>query len=166
MGYIYEAMDRAKEAIRDSFPNREDDYKKAFEIIDHRWECQLHKPLHAAGHFLNPGIFYDEVGGVLCEEVENGFYECMLRLVHYQETQDKISDELVKYRKAEGLFGISLAVRQRKTKSPADWWTMYGSSAPNLKNFAIRILSLTCSATSFKRNWSFFNNFTLRNEID
>ncbi|KAE8717751.1 hydroxyproline-rich glycoprotein family protein [Hibiscus syriacus] len=156
-GYIYcHAMDRAKEAIRDSFPNREDDYKKAFEIIDHRWECQLHKPLHAAGHFLNPGIFYDEVGGVLCEEVENGFYECMLRLVRDQETQDKISDELVKYRKAEGLFGISLAVRQRKTKSPADWWTMYGSSAPNLKNFAIRILSLTCSATSSERNWSVF----------
>ncbi|CAH1433740.1 unnamed protein product [Lactuca virosa] len=45
-GYIYEAMDRAKEAIRDSFSNA-DDYKTTFQIIDQRWECQLHKPLHA-----------------------------------------------------------------------------------------------------------------------
>ncbi|KAL4586691.1 hypothetical protein LXL04_011333 [Taraxacum kok-saghyz] len=39
MGYIYEAMDRAKEAIRDSFTNPED-YKAAFKIIDRRWECE------------------------------------------------------------------------------------------------------------------------------
>ncbi|XP_039009783.1 uncharacterized protein LOC120138368 [Hibiscus syriacus] len=136
-------MDRAKEAICDSSPNREDEFKKAFEIIDHRWECQLHKPLHVVGHFLITGIFYDEVGGVLCEEVKNGSYEYMLRLVRDQETQDKILNELVKYQKAEGLFGISLA-------------TMYGSSAPNLKKFAIRILSLTCNATSYERNWSVF----------
>ncbi|XP_039044369.1 uncharacterized protein LOC120183815 [Hibiscus syriacus] len=30
MGYIYEVMDRAKEAIRDSFPNREDDLQESF----------------------------------------------------------------------------------------------------------------------------------------
>ncbi|CAH1412850.1 unnamed protein product [Lactuca virosa] len=42
MGYIYEAMDRVKEAIRDSFSNA-DDYKTAFQIIDQMWECQLHK---------------------------------------------------------------------------------------------------------------------------
>ncbi|CAI9299642.1 unnamed protein product [Lactuca saligna] len=66
MGYIYEAMDRAKEAIRDSFSNA-DDYKTAFQIIYQRWECQLHKPLHAAGHFLNSGIFYKDTIGVACE---------------------------------------------------------------------------------------------------
>ncbi|KAI3507987.1 hypothetical protein L1887_22986 [Cichorium endivia] len=154
MGYIYEAMDRAKETIRESFRHRVDEYKRAFEIIDERWDCQLHRPLHAAGHFLKPGIFYD--GGEVCEEVEQGLYNCILRLVPDQETQDKISGELDKYRNAEGLFGNVLAIRQRKTKSPADWWASYGSSAPNLKKFAIRVLSLTCSATSCERNWSVF----------
>ena len=57
MGYIYKAMDRAKEAIEKSFNGREERYKEIFEIIDQRWDCQLHRPLHAAGYFLNQEFF-------------------------------------------------------------------------------------------------------------
>lgn len=64
------------------------------------------------------------------KKVEQGLYDCILRLVPDQETKDKISSELDKYRNAEGLFGNVLAIRQRKTKSPSDWWASYGSSAP------------------------------------
>lgn len=124
MGFIYEAMDRAKEAIRDSF-SRPDDYKTAFEIIDRRWECQLHRPLHAAGHFLNPGIFYKDVSGVACEEVEKGLYDCVMRLVPEQQVQDKISEELDKYRNAQGLFGNPMAVRHRETKSPGKFQLIF-----------------------------------------
>ena len=42
MGYIYEAMHQAKEAIEKSFNGREERYKEIFEIIDRRWDCQLH----------------------------------------------------------------------------------------------------------------------------
>lgn len=124
MGFIYEAMDRAKEAIRDSF-SRPDDYKTAFEIIDRRWECQLHRPLHAAGHFLNPGIFYKDFSGVACEEVEKGLYDCIMRLVPEQQVQDKISEELYKYRNALGLFGNPMAVRHRETKSPGKFQLIF-----------------------------------------
>ena len=54
MGYIYEAMDRAKEQIAKNFQNVESRYKKVWEIIDKRWDYQLHRPLHAAGYYLNP----------------------------------------------------------------------------------------------------------------
>ena len=37
-----------------SFLGNEEKYKEIFEIIDRRWEIQLHQPLHAAGYFLNP----------------------------------------------------------------------------------------------------------------
>ena len=37
MEYIYEAMDRTKEAIEKSFNEREEKYKEIFEIIDQRW---------------------------------------------------------------------------------------------------------------------------------
>ncbi|KAA0048210.1 uncharacterized protein E5676_scaffold265G001950 [Cucumis melo var. makuwa] len=47
MGYIYEAMDRAKEAIAKSFNNNEEKYKYIFIIIDRTWKLQLHRPLHA-----------------------------------------------------------------------------------------------------------------------
>ena len=36
MGYIYEAMDRAKKAIAKSFNDREEKYKDVFTIIDKR----------------------------------------------------------------------------------------------------------------------------------
>ncbi|ESQ45937.1 hypothetical protein EUTSA_v10011118mg [Eutrema salsugineum] len=126
MGYIYAAMDKAKEAIANSFNLREEQYKKIFEIIDRRWDCQLHRPLHAAGHFLNPAIQYEHPDDVLCAEVENGLYKYIERL------------------------------RQRSKKSPAEWWSCYGSSAPYLKNFAIKVLSLTCSATGCERSWGVF----------
>ena len=38
MGYIYEAMTRAKETIVKSFLGNEEKYKEIFEIIDRRWE--------------------------------------------------------------------------------------------------------------------------------
>ena len=40
----------------------------------------------------------------------------------------------------------------------AEWWTLFGASAPNLKKFAVKVLSLTCSASGCERNWSIFEN--------
>jgi hypothetical protein len=40
----------------------------------------------------------------------------------------------------------------------AEWWSTFGSSSPNLQKFAIRVLSLTCSATSCERNWGVFQH--------
>ncbi|XP_050248772.1 uncharacterized protein LOC126696025 [Quercus robur] len=102
MCYIYEAMDRAKEAIIKAFNENEE------------------------------------------------------RLVPSVEIQNKIMAELPIYKKAEGLFGIELAKRSRKTRAPAEWWSLYGSSTPNLQQLAIRILNLTCSACGCERNWSVF----------
>ena len=38
----------------------------------------------------------------------------------------------------------------------AYWWRMFGSQTPNLQKLAIKILSLTCSASGCERNWSVF----------
>ena len=53
MGFIYEAMDRAKEVIAKNLGNDEKKYKIIWDIIDTRWDRQLHTYLHAA-YFLNP----------------------------------------------------------------------------------------------------------------
>ena len=81
MGYIYEAMDRAKEAIAKSFNNIEDKYKDVYAIIDKRWECQLHQPLHAAGNYLNPQLFYSNPQIQEDAEVTSGLFQCVERLV-------------------------------------------------------------------------------------
>ncbi|KAL4345290.1 hypothetical protein AHAS_Ahas11G0263600 [Arachis hypogaea] len=59
MDYIYEAMENANECIMKTFSNYVSKYSEVFKIIDNRWNCQLHRPLHAAGHFLNSELFYD-----------------------------------------------------------------------------------------------------------
>ncbi|KAL5154407.1 hypothetical protein HKD37_19G053775 [Glycine soja] len=57
---------------------------------------------------------------------------------------------------------------QRKTHSPTYWWRMFGSQTPNLQKLAIKILSLTCSASGCERNWSVFEQqrYNARDEID
>ncbi|XP_042375950.1 uncharacterized protein LOC121969771 [Zingiber officinale] len=158
MGYIYESMDRAKEAIAASFNNNEEKYRSIFELIDKRWNIQLHRPLHAAGYFLNPECFYSNSDIENDTEVMEGLYKCISRLVRGEDLQDKITNQLEKYKKAEGLFGLPMTIRQRTLKSPADWWSSYGASTPELKTFAMKILNLTCSSSGCERNWSVFEH--------
>ena len=54
MGYIYEAMDRAKEQIGKNFNNVKKIYDRIWEIIDTCWDLQLHRPLHAVVNYFNP----------------------------------------------------------------------------------------------------------------
>jgi len=54
MGFIYEAMDQAKEAIKKAYGDKRQKYFPIWKIIDDRWNKQLHRPLHAAGYYLNP----------------------------------------------------------------------------------------------------------------
>ncbi|CAN6445218.1 unnamed protein product [Victoria cruziana] len=51
---------------------------------------------------------------------------------------------------------MQMAVQKRKTLMPIDWWTSYGIGCPDLQKFFIRVLGLTCSASSCERNWSTF----------
>jgi hypothetical protein len=54
MRYIYEAMDHAKDEIASSFGNKFKWYENILNIIDQRWELQLHRPLHVTAYYLNP----------------------------------------------------------------------------------------------------------------
>ena len=112
-------MDRTKEAIEKSFNEKEEKYKEIFEIIDQRWKCQLHRPLHATGYFLNLEYFYDNRSKIMQEEeVMTGLYKCILRLIPKINQQDMIIEELTSYKREEGLFGLLMDVRKRKKKAP------------------------------------------------
>ena len=119
MGYIYEAMDKAKETIIKSFNNNESKYKDVFAIIDKRWNCQLHRPLHAAAHFLNPEFFYDNTDLEFDFEVTNGLFECIKKLIPQFDVQQKILTELHLYKIGADHFGSDFAMAQRKTHSPS-----------------------------------------------
>ncbi|KAF8380426.1 hypothetical protein HHK36_027912 [Tetracentron sinense] len=92
MGYIYEAMDKAKEAIKEALGGQRNvrRYKLVWDIVDKRWNAQLHQPLHAAGYYLNPEFFYKNRQIGSCEEVMSGLYDVIERLVPELEIQEKI----------------------------------------------------------------------------
>ena len=96
MGYIYVAMKKAKEIIVESFNGNEEKYREIMEIIDRRWEVQLHRPFHSAGYFLNPRFYYDTKGlGVdLDSKIFEDVCSCMSILVKNRDEQDAIISQL------------------------------------------------------------------------
>ncbi|XP_075654755.1 uncharacterized protein LOC142624914 [Castanea sativa] len=155
MGYLYEAMDKAKEEIKRRLKNKVSLYGHYIRVIDARWDKQLHSPLHAAGCFLNPAIYF-RPSFKRQNEVQRGLLSTLMRLVPDPDIQDKISSQLDEYKKSIGDFGTSLAIRQRERLNPISWWEQFGLGAPDLQSFAIRVLSQCCSATGCERNWSTF----------
>ncbi|XP_075665771.1 uncharacterized protein LOC142635513 [Castanea sativa] len=121
IGYLYEAMDKAKEEIKRRLKNKVSLYGHYIRIIDARWDKQLHSPLHAAGCFLNPAIYF-RPSFKRQNEVQRGLLSTLMRLVPDPDIQDKISSQLDEYKKSIGDFGTSLAIRQRERLNPFSWW--------------------------------------------
>ncbi|CAI9303558.1 unnamed protein product [Lactuca saligna] len=141
MGYIYEAMDRAKEAIADAFKNKEDKYAKVFKISDRRWNCQLHQPLHAAEYYLNLALYYENPNVENDDEVMSGLMSCIHKLALNEDEEMKIHAELPIYRSAQWIFGNPIVKKMRVKIAPAEWWMQYGASTPALKKFAVKLHS-------------------------
>lgn len=78
----------------------------------------MHQPLHAAGYYLNPEFYYTNLDIESDQEVIKGLYTCIEKMVPSQAEQDRIADQIPLYRNADNLFGISMARRQRSSKSP------------------------------------------------
>ncbi|XP_021295794.1 uncharacterized protein LOC110425258 isoform X2 [Herrania umbratica] len=150
MGYVYAGMYRAKETIKKELVKR-DEYMIYWNIIDHWWEQQWHHPLHTAGFYLNPKFFYS-MEGDMPNEMLSGMLDCIEKLVPDVKVQDKISKEINSYKNTVGDFGRKMAVRARDTLLPAEWWSTYGGSCPNLARLAIHVLSQTCSTLGLKQN--------------
>ncbi|XP_077252508.1 uncharacterized protein LOC143891894 [Tasmannia lanceolata] len=137
MGYIYEAMDRAKENIKPRLKNKKSDYAPIWRIIDQRYDKQLHSPLHAAGYFLNPALFFSPTFSKH-HEVTRGLIECINRLVLDEVTQDTITSQI------------------ENNRESTDVCNEDGNPQP--RQIGTRILSQTCSATGCERNWNTFEH--------
>ncbi|RVX13588.1 hypothetical protein CK203_010298 [Vitis vinifera] len=106
MGYIYELMDSAKEKIAFNCRGMERKYGPIWRKIDARWTPQLHRPLHAAGYYLNPQLRYgDKFSNV--DEVRKGLFECMDKMLDYQKRL-KADIQLDSYDQAMGELGVVL----------------------------------------------------------
>eukprot|EP00253_Pinus_taeda_P030358 PITA_30358 len=169
MGFIYEAMDQAKEQIKMVYKDRVAKYGPIWAINDERWNNKLHRPIHAAGYFLNPQYHYKAKDSrALRGEVRDGLIDCIDRMIPLDSDQLEIHRQVTTFSNASSTFGKNLAKIAREADEPAQWWEAFGDHCPELQRFAIHILSQTCSATGCERNWSVFERIHAkrRNRLD
>jgi len=53
-------MDRVNGVVQRLYKRNRDKLDALESIIDRRWTHHLHRPLHAAGYYLNPKFFYSD----------------------------------------------------------------------------------------------------------
>ncbi|XP_075663117.1 uncharacterized protein LOC142632629 [Castanea sativa] len=105
-------------------------------------------------YWLNPAFQYDsstlnkrlETQSAVTDVIESKVSVGRLKLV----------EELRLFREREQTFGTQLTQESAKTSQPDEWWKLFGSCAPTLQKFAIRILSQTAASSGCERNWSAF----------
>lgn len=117
VGYIYETMDQAKETIKEGFKNKKSQYIAFWKIIDGIWDTHLHSPLHAAGYYLNPSLFYS-TDFYSDPEVAFGLLCCIIRMVPNHHIQELISVQLDEYRHARGAYKEGRAIDKRTSIPP------------------------------------------------
>ncbi|KAK0592053.1 hypothetical protein LWI29_012517 [Acer saccharum] len=144
MGFIYGAMDKAKEDIAKKLGNEERAYKEIWQIIDQKWEFQLHRYLHAAAYYLNPRFQYSDDFSTH-PEIKIGLMVCMEKLISKEKEKErfKANLQLDLFKHKEGLFSYGIAKNLIHNRSLAHWWTAFGDETPELTSFAVKILSLT-----------------------
>ncbi|KAJ9555338.1 hypothetical protein OSB04_009952 [Centaurea solstitialis] len=161
MAFIYGAMDEAKEKIAKNLDGDLSSYKEIWDLIDSKWECQLHCDLHATAYYLNPRFRWSPNVSEHVE-IKYGLYRCMERLIKDDTTFTKIDNQLNVYTRRQGLFGFRNALSSYQSRPPVIWWDNFGDETPELKAFAIRILGLTCSTSTCEHSWSLFNQMHIK----
>ncbi|XP_065626514.1 uncharacterized protein LOC136066320 [Quercus suber] len=154
MGYVYDGMYRVIDGIKKNFKDKKRLWEPYVNIIKDRWDNQFYRDIHAAAYWLNPAFQYDsstlnkrlETQSAVTDVIESKVSVGRLKLV----------EELRLFREREQTFGTQLAQESAKTSQPDEWWKLFGSCAPTLQKFAIRILSQTAASSGCERNWSAF----------
>ncbi|XP_058211763.1 uncharacterized protein LOC131323944 [Rhododendron vialii] len=167
VGLIYDAMEKAKRSIITGFDDNESMYLPYLAVIDRIWQEELHSPLHAAGYYLNPSIFYHPSFSTN-KVIRKGLLDCIETLETNLTAQVTITGHIKFYEDAVGDFGRPMALRGRESLDPATWWSLYASDYSDLQRFAVRVLSQTSSIIRCKRSLSIFELMHLkkRNRLD
>ncbi|XP_026399983.1 uncharacterized protein LOC113295869 [Papaver somniferum] len=149
MPSFYDAVRIARNQLEEKFSEDDDMWgviKACFEKI---WKNNFNHALHCAAYYLNPSIFYTIEAYEMDSdpkyiEIKSGLHTAMQRLIPM-----KMNLMLLRIDFITTLFIFITD----------EWWITFGGiDAPNLQKFAIRVLSLTCSASPCERNWSTFQN--------
>ncbi|RVW98236.1 hypothetical protein CK203_031867 [Vitis vinifera] len=133
--YIYELMDSAKEKMHLIVRAWRENMAQFGEKLMQDGLRNFIDLYNAAGYYLNP----------------------QLRILDYQERL-KADIQLDSYDQAMGEFGSRIAIDFSNIKKSYKLGGCVLGFTSELQKFAIRVLSLTCSASGCERNWSTFES--------
>ncbi|XP_025637033.1 uncharacterized protein [Arachis hypogaea] len=157
LGYVYEGMLRAEDAIKEMFRQSKTAYQPYTDIINSRWDKHLKKDLHAAAYFLNPKFFFNE-NYKEAPDVMRGLLD-LVTLYCKCNNLDSVQamKEIHLYRDRKESFDRQEVIPAASELKPDEWWRLFGGSAPCLQKIAVRILSQASASSGCERNWSLFD---------
>ncbi|XP_010465091.1 PREDICTED: uncharacterized protein LOC104745526 isoform X1 [Camelina sativa] len=147
VGYIYDIIRSIKVSTASNFQKKKEFYKPVWDVIDDVWNQHFGNPLHATGYFLNPASYYSghfHFGRDVC----TGLVLSLAHMVKGLRQEVTISEQVNMYKSGESCYKEASQADQISGISPIEWWTKNGSQHPELKSFAIKILSQTCEGAS------------------
>ncbi|CAN0899040.1 hypothetical protein LINGRAHAP2_LOCUS20040 [Linum grandiflorum] len=149
--FLFFELKQAKEKIISNFNHNETRYKPILNIID-----QMSRPLHYVAYWLNSKIHYSAEFNPNDKLLKKSLYECVHRLTWNYEERLMIMEQLDLFTKAKRIFSEYGSKELLQRKHIADWWNTFGDDILEIQKFAIRILSMTTSASRCESNFSVF----------
>ncbi|KAK6935240.1 hypothetical protein RJ641_035395, partial [Dillenia turbinata] len=114
---LRKGIEKEKAAIKAYYRGSEEKDILIWDIIDRRWNTQLHSPLHAAAAFLNPSISYSSTFKMDLR-MRNGFQEAMMKMATEDKEKVEVTKEHPIYINAQGALGTDFAVMGRTLSAP------------------------------------------------
>jgi hypothetical protein len=118
MGYVYEGMRRAKNAIKEMFKKKKAAYEPYTNIIKARWDKHLKRNLHAASYFFNPAFLYGDNF-----DDKSRVMEALIQLIEIKSfcpNMTKALQEIQVYRNRKDSFNRMSAIKVMKTIQPGE----------------------------------------------
>ncbi|KAF2322166.1 hypothetical protein GH714_008096 [Hevea brasiliensis] len=143
-GYLYEAMEMAKEAIEEQYNKNQNKYAEILNLFRSLSKTIIH-PMHLAAAFLNP-VFMNSREFKVDPQIQRGIDFMQDTLVGNEE-KEIFNEEVQHYlNKAQHTFTVS-ANKFLKKNHPRVWWDIRGKRLPVLRKCAMRILSQPCKCS-------------------
>ncbi|XP_031273321.1 uncharacterized protein LOC116131786 [Pistacia vera] len=138
-GYLYEAMMRAKVAIKERCNSEASKYERIWELFEnHRINNIIH-PIHVVAAFLNPSYFFSQ-NFREDREIKDGINFIHENLLLIEEKHQFMREVQLYCSRPSTLF-IATPKMMLQTSHPRIWWDYSGDDLPMLKKYAIRILN-------------------------
>ena len=105
-GYLYEAMEMAKETIKQQYDSNQDKYMQIWKLFSCRYTENIMHPIHAAATFLNPAYLCSEKF-TESHEMKDGISFILENLVAIAEREDFMKEVQLYRNKVPSLFTIT-----------------------------------------------------------